>query len=492
MECTECNTYINTYIPQPHQAPLHADPHRNILNAGGYGTGKTTTDRQEVYKHLLITPNANVLIGANVSSQYEQTIKREIENDIPKQFIRDYSIQKAYFDLTNGARLLYRPFDDPDKLKSLNLSMAVIIEGSEVNSETYTTLKTRLRNRSATSINQHTGALIADWRKIIVETNPDPGWVRNQMLQYAERINQYGSVSEKIVQNPDEIDRNISAHVASTDCNKYLPPDYIEENTKNKPAWWVARFIYSSFSYAEGLVYPTATANIVESFDPPPEWKRVIAFDYGLHDVAAYVFAAIDEKNGVVYIYKEARTTDQNIDGLSALYYDNIKDIPSGGLLTGPIIDPKSGGKRDYNKKTLMDLFLAKGIAFQPGHVSVIARILRLNTYFEAGKLKIMDRCTGLIKELRDYKYKPRTIENDTGSDKPIDKNNHSINGVEWIAMKLPDDPRNILYGIYDITGKSVTNVTAQERKLPHALQDMDSNPFDQTESFGIRRNLWN
>jgi hypothetical protein len=58
--------------------------------------------------------------------------------------------------------------------------------------------------------------------------------------------------------------------------------------------------------------------------------------------------------------------------------------------------------------------------------------------------------------------------------------------------MKLPDDPRNILYGIYDITGKSVTNVTAQERKLPHALQDMDSNPFDQTESFGIRRSLWN
>ena len=484
MECTECNTYINTYIPQPHQHPLHQDPHRNILNAGGFGTGKTTTDRQEIYKHLLITPNANALIGANVSSQYEQTIKREIESDIPKQFIRDYSIQKQYFDLINGARLLYRPFDDPDKLKSLNLSMAVVVEGSEVKSETYSILKTRLRNRAAIQGD-------ADWRKIIVETNPDPGWVRNQMLQYADGIHQYGNVSEKITQQPEEIDQNISAHVASTDCNKYLPPNYIEENTKNKPAWWVARYIYSSFSYAEGLVYPGAMDSVVPTFSPPPHWKRMLAFDYGLHDIAAFVLLAIDEKAGVCYVYKESRTTDQDIDGLSATYKDITSDIPSGGFLTAPIIDPKSGGKRDYNKKTLIDLFLAKGISFQPGHVSVDARILRTNTYFNSGKLKIMDNCRGLIKELRDYKFKPKTIESDTGADKPIDKNNHSINALEWMTMKLPDDPRNILYGIYNIMGQDVTRVSAQDRVLPHALQDDYTQQAD-TQSFGVRRNVWN
>ena len=78
-ECTKCNTYINTYIPQDHQSAVHRDKHTFVGNFGGYGSGKTTTDRQEFYKHMFITPHGNTLIGANVSSQYEQTIKRDIE-----------------------------------------------------------------------------------------------------------------------------------------------------------------------------------------------------------------------------------------------------------------------------------------------------------------------------------------------------------------------------------------------------------------------------
>ena len=80
-ECTRCNAYINSYTPQPHQRDLHTDTHTFIGNFGGYGTGKTLTSRQEIYKHIFLTPNANILIGANVASQYEQTIKRDIDAD---------------------------------------------------------------------------------------------------------------------------------------------------------------------------------------------------------------------------------------------------------------------------------------------------------------------------------------------------------------------------------------------------------------------------
>lgn len=37
LECTRCNTYINTYIPQPHQLSVHEDAHTFIGNFGGYG-----------------------------------------------------------------------------------------------------------------------------------------------------------------------------------------------------------------------------------------------------------------------------------------------------------------------------------------------------------------------------------------------------------------------------------------------------------------------
>ena len=149
LECTKCNAYVNTYKPQPHQEAVHRDPHLYVGNFGGYGTGKTLTSRQEIYKHCFLTPNANVLVCANIAAQYEQTIKRDIENDLPKRFVKHVSIQKGYIDLINGARIMFRPLDDVDKLRSLNLSMFVMVEASEIDPEAFQQLKTRLRNLAA-------------------------------------------------------------------------------------------------------------------------------------------------------------------------------------------------------------------------------------------------------------------------------------------------------------------------------------------------------
>ena len=91
-ECEKCNTFINTYQPQSHQMKTHTDPTLYIMNAGGYGSGKTLTSQQEIYRHAFITPNANILIGAKVTSQYEQTIKRDIENDLPKALIKAVNV----------------------------------------------------------------------------------------------------------------------------------------------------------------------------------------------------------------------------------------------------------------------------------------------------------------------------------------------------------------------------------------------------------------
>jgi hypothetical protein len=76
LECTNaaCNTFVDTYHPMPHQTSVHEDPHRVIGNFGSYGTGKTKTSEKEIEKHIFITPNANILLGANITSQYEQTL----------------------------------------------------------------------------------------------------------------------------------------------------------------------------------------------------------------------------------------------------------------------------------------------------------------------------------------------------------------------------------------------------------------------------------
>lgn len=503
LECDRCNTYINTYIPQPHQAAVHRDSHLYIGNFGAYGTGKTLTSREEIYKHAILTPNANILIAANISAQYEQTIKREIEQDIPKAFVRYTSTQKSYMDLINGARIMYRPLDDPDKLRSLNLTMFVIVEASEVSGDAFQQLKTRTRNMAASipkrdeqghiiykvlSNGQRVPEIEVDWRRGIIESNPDSGWIRTDVLYNSEKITKHGHVLDDYQVPELAKDPAISTHIASTDVNAFLPPTFIDELCKNKPMWWISRYVFSSFSYAEGLVYPAAQTAVVSTYEIPKDWKRIIAADYGLSDDFVYLFGAIDERRGKLVIYREARINNRNIQELAKLYYDNASDIPQGGLYCAPILDPKSGAKRDYNKKTLYDHFMDEGIAFIPGHVNIDARVYRTNTYFETGTVEVMDCCVGLIAELKDYKFPAKSLvqAQSRAADKPIDKNNHAINPLEWMCMALPSDPKKLFYGAYDGYGNDITKFQKdKENWMPYALRDDVIDDGERSWTFG-------
>jgi len=500
-ECSnpKCNTYFNTYMPQAHQFSFHTDSHRFKANFGGYGSGKTLTSREELYKHIFLTPNGNCLIGANVTSQYEQTIKRELESDIPAAFVSRVSALKSYVDFKNGYRLMYRPLDDPDKLRSYNVDMFLILEASEVKHESFTQLKTRLRNRAAmlqkttkdgepVFRTAQNGAKIPviehEWLEGIIESNPDAGWIRTNVLQHSSEIHKHGEIVDEYEVLPSEADPMISTHVTSTSANEFLPKDFIEQNTKNKPLWWVNRYIYGSFLYAEGMVYPSSKKCIVEPFEIPKNWKRIVAFDYGLSDPSAFIFGAINQKENELVIYKEVRALDKNIEQLALIFKEAMADIPTGGLYCTPIIDPKSAPKRDYNKKTLADYFLDYGVVFQPGQVNVDARVFRLNTYIESGKLKIFNTCVALNKELSEYKFKKDETTESGFTGKPEDKNNHSINALEWIVMELPADPSNLVFGVYNKTGDdiSVDLLDDDEKVQFWALTDYDERDFEVIE----------
>jgi hypothetical protein len=161
-------------------------------------------------------------------------------------------------------------------------------------------------------------------------------------------------------------------------------------------------------------------------------------------------------------------------------------DIPLGGWWTTPFIDPKSGAKRDYHKKALIELYEEEGIIFQPGYISVDARILRMNTYINAGKLRIMDCCSELIDELKGYKFPDRTLNENRVANKPIDKNNHYINATEWPVMALPADPHQLRGAAYDRHAGSLS--VQDERKRQQCWQLADDPAFQGLNAFGMQQ----
>lgn len=463
-ECTNqnCNTYINTYMPQSHQTAVHTDAHRIKGNFGGYGSGKTTTDRMELEKHILITPNGTGVVGANVMSQYEQTIKREFLADFPKAFIQRVNTQKDYIDFINGYRLMFRPFDDAGKLRSLNVDLWIMIEASEIKEETFTQLKTRLRNMAASTKDG-----LYDWRQGLIESNPSAGWIKTEVVNCSDQICKYGTVQEYYTVLEEDRNPDIATHITSTDANRYLPSDFIETQKRNKPKWWVSRYLYGSFLYADGLVYPSAVQYIEKSFEIPKHWKRICAFDYGLADASCFLFGAIDEERNLLHIYKEVFVNNRNVEELAKLFFEATQDIPVGGWLCAPLIDPKSAPKRDYNKKSLADSFLDYGITFLPGQVNREARVFRTNTYLESGRVRIMNCCYNLIEELKDLKFKQE--KNNTlkpWQNIPEDHNDHAVVCLEWIIMELPLDPNKLMWGVYGKDGARIPVLTEEQRRI--------------------------
>lgn len=504
LECSNnvCNTFVDTYHPMAHQASVHLDSHRIIGNFGSYGTGKTKTSEKEIEKHIFITPNANILLGANITSQYEQTLLRDFEKSMPQAFMESRSQQKGYIDFINGARLMLRPFDDPDKLRSNNYSLVVMLEASEINADAFHQLKTRLRNTAATNDKW-------DWRKLICESNPDSGWIRTDVLLVSDTITQHGRFADEDYhkqQDPTTIDNSISTHIASSDVNHYLPPDYIQVNSKNKPDWWVKRFLHGSFLFAEGLVYPHAINCVVptprDSEGKPlgpkhfPDWRILVAHDYGLMDEATFVYAAVDKKRNKLIIYKCDHTNNAPLKELANIFKAGTKDIAFGQMYTTPIIDPKNN-KRDYDKKDLISHYQDYGITFKPGHVNVDARIIRLNDYIEAGCLEIWDCCTFLIKELKEYKFKTKTLDDKDSKNRPVDAGNHAINALEWIGMELPANPSRLSLTGYDEFGRPMSEEESkliQKSQTSWQLDDdspYDDDSYDSSSAFGLEGGLF-
>lgn len=484
-----------------HQELVHRDSQRYTGVFGGYGTGKTTNCLMDDEKHIIITPRGRTLIGSKVLAQVEQTLEKDFTADFPLDFLKKRSIMKKFYDFVNGHRLYIRPMDDEGKIRSLNLSRFHLVEASEISMLLFTQCQNRLRNVAAMTfetdsqgnplIDPETNQPIVknDWRKGLVESNPANTWIRNNFLLTSSRIYLFGSSQDQeYYVPPEKSNPYFSSHIVPTDANYHLPPRFYEEQASGKPRWWVRRFLKGSFDYSEGMVYPEFLTTICKPFPIPPSWRRCVGLDYGINDLTAILFGAIDPVDHILYIYKEITTHDMNYKSISKLYKQfasDPKNIPYGSVLF-QVMDARSFGKRnDYDLRTMGQLFADEGLFFTPAKMDLETRIVKTNTLIELGQLKIFNTCTNLIEEGISYKFPDKQLDKTTRADinKPVDKNNHSISALEFIVMELPHDLRNFDNAAYDSSGRLLQNYYS-----PAAIQDagIDEvyNPFEDNHTF--------
>lgn len=448
----KCHTYVDTYIPQEHQIQVHQDPHKYIGVFGGYGSGKTQCTLKDDEKHFLSNPNGKSVIGSAVLSQVEQTYEDDFRKDFPQAFVKSENKSKKTYTLINGHQILIKSLYDEELIRSLNATRIHIVEASAVDHELFVQLQARLRNLVAVKlkldkngqpiydVKKKSFKFDADWRKCFIESNPSVGWIRDDFLLNSAHINTDFCDQKYRVEFPNP---NFSSYIFPTKLNKFLPEGFEKNLARNKPAWWCNRYLNGSFDYAEGMVYPNVMNAMINSFYVPPEWTRYMAMDYGINDPTAFVFLAIDPKNNVCYVIGETYYNNRNYKEQAKIYWEAHKQyVPNDNYYKRPVMDGRSINKRnDANMKTIGDLFQEEGLFFDPAKMDINARLIKLNTLIDSGRIKIFkDKCPNLYKEIINYKFPERTADGRSRGDKPVDKNNHATNALEFAVMELPDD----------------------------------------------------
>lgn len=250
-------------------------PHNYSLDVavyqGGYGSGKTFSGSLLGILLALKYPGIRGLVGAQTYTLVRDTTLQSYFEHLEnisfiegEDFEWSSSLQKLTF--KNGSEILFKHFDEPNKLKSLNLGFVEIEEMSDIPYDTFKVLLSRMRQR----IKKH-------WKnftyRIFGHTNPEM---------------QRGWVYKTFAENPPPNYRLITA---PTTQNIYLPDGFCDELKKIYDEQYYKIFVLAqNGEYNNGLVIKDFGVDNIKDIKYQPEMDLHISCDFNV-DPMCWVLA---------------------------------------------------------------------------------------------------------------------------------------------------------------------------------------------------------
>ena len=372
-------------------------PHEYSLDVavyqGGYGSGKTFAGSLLGLLLAIKFPGIRGLVGAQTYTLVrDTTLQTYFEHLDNFGFVEgvDYNWSSSLQSLSfkNGSEVLFRHFDEPNKLKSLNLGFVEIEEMSDIPYDTFKMLLSRMRQK-----------VKKDWKgfrhRIFGHTNPEM---------------QRGWIYKTFVENPAPNYRLISA---PTTQNIYLPKGYCEELKKLYDEQYYNIFVLAkNGEYNNGLVVKDFTDENIKEITYQPEMDLHISCDFNV-DPMCWVFAhKTDDK--VFYfdeIAMENTTTAKACEEFLRRYPNHKGKIIVNGDASG---DNRSCMSEYTNYVIIKKKFLQYGYdvdieikAFNP---PIKNRIMAFNSKIRSADgeicLFVDKKCEKLLYNIYNLKYK--------------------------------------------------------------------------------------
>ncbi|MCP1414394.1 PBSX family phage terminase large subunit [Paenarthrobacter sp. A20] len=302
------------------------------------------------------------------------------------------------------------------KIQGLTLAGAYLDEAETIPESFFKMLYTRLSVPGA---------------KLWLTSNPGgpAHWLK---IDWLDKARLWIDGAGKIHRNPSSDALELHRFTFLMDDNQSLTPEYIARQKKSYTGLFYRRYILAEWVAADGAVFDSwdPERHVVKHEDLP-EMRSVLALgvDYGTTNATSAVMLGLGI-DGVLYAMDEWRHDSRKAivrltDGqLSAALKDWVAgQSRHGAVPEWVIVDPAAASFKVQLSADGMDNVIN-------GDNNVLYGIRTLSSLLNAGKLRISDRCTGLISEMPGYSWDTKATEK--GEDKPMKVADHSIDAFRY------------------------------------------------------------
>lgn len=375
----------------PHQRNFVDSKKRYILNSGGVGSGKTYSIVLRTLKLCINNPGIFVLIGAQTYPLLRDTTLREFINLVmPLNIIESYNKTEQRFifksDIETGKKseVIFRSFDDPNKLKSLNLGAVGIEEMTDVSEDIFKILRTRLR---------------MDGMPCCLYGATNPGSFENWV---------YKCFIEKPIPDSEVI-------YSITPDNRHLPQEYLNdlrEMKESNPEYY-NRMVMGQWGALEGVIYNLPHKQRMN--DVPKKLHRIIAgLDFGFTHPTAMVIIGIREANYYILdeVYRHKQASSDVIEFCKAKMLEHdIEIIYCDPARPDMIEELKRNGIPAYeaDNKVFDGIMLVKGI-------------------IGSGRLFVKNACNFTLREFDSYIWDAKNPLKEV----PLKVNDHAMDALRY------------------------------------------------------------
>jgi phage terminase large subunit len=376
----------------PRQADFITSPAKYRGYLGGVGAGKTHVG--SIAAIAACTPGQDGMVVSATYPMMRDSTQRSMFDLLHGAGIRFKHLRDEESALINGARVLFRSGDEPDRLRGPNLAWCWIDEAGLCAEDVWRIVMGRLR----------VGPRPRAW---VTSTPHGAGsWLHRCFV---------------LANDPD-----YQVFTSATRENTFLSQGYVEGLERQWAGTpWGDQELLGKFTRLEGLVFPQfAEMHVVESHEVPASWETGCAIDFGYTNPFCALFGAADS-DGRIVIYDEWYAAQ-------TLLLRHAAEIAARGPVGWYVSDHDSQDNAELRALGIFPSRAKKDVSV--GLQRIAARLAVQGD--GRPRLTIFKTCTNLIRELGSYVWQPER-EGKDAKEEPSKVDDHAVDALRYLVMRF-------------------------------------------------------